>query len=232
MSRGFLLLFGGWLLAAAPAFAQLQEQRHNWAVGVSGGVNMNSVSFEPRIKQAAHLTPTLGVTARFISEKYFRMICGIQAEVNYSVHGWKEKIEDNSGDTYHRQMGYVEVPLLAHLGFGKDGDRGARFVVNLGPQIGFLLNEKEVMSESWDPSQRANGVTQQYGYLADRKFAYGIVAGGGLELMTGIGHFILEARYYYGLSDFYNSTKKDPFSRSAVSSVVGKLTYLIDLKKR
>lgn len=230
MMNRFLLTFTlGTLLAAAPAHAQLQEQRSNLSVGVNGGVNLNSVSFTPRIKQSSYMAPTFGLTARYISEKYFKMICGIQAEVNYSVHGWKEKIEDGSGDTYHRQMNYVEIPLLAHLAFGKDGTRGARFVVNLGPQIGFLISEKEVKSDPWDPSQRTNGVVQQYGYMADRKFAYGLTGGAGLEVMTGIGRFIAEARYYYGLSDFYNSTKKDPFSRSAHTSIVGKITYLFDL---
>ena len=229
MNNYLLTAILGALLFALPARGQLQESRSNWAVGVNGGVNFNSVSFEPRIKQASYMAPVMGVTARFISEKYFKMICGIQAEVNYSAHGWKEKIEDGSGDTYHRQMNYVEIPLLAHLAFGKDGLRGTRFIVNLGPQIGILLSEKEVKSDPWNPGQRANGVVQQYGYMADRKFDYGITAGAGLEVMTGIGHFIAEARYYYGLSDFYNNTKKDTFSRSGHSAIVGKLTYLFDL---
>lgn len=229
MNNYLLTAILGALLFALPARGQLQESRSNWAVGVNGGVNFNSVSFEPRIKQASYMAPVMGVTARFISEKYFKMICGIQAEVNYSAHGWKEKIEDGSGDTYHRQMIYVEIPLLAHLAFGKDGLRGTRFILNLGPQIGILLSEKEVKSDPWNPGQRANGVVQQYGYMADRKFDYGITAGAGLEVMTGIGHFIAEARYYYGLSDFYNNTKKDPFSRSGHSAIVGKLNYLFDL---
>lgn len=229
MNKYLLTAMLGALLVALPARGQLQESRSNWAVGVNGGVNLNSVSFEPRIKQASYMAPVMGFTARYISEKYFKMICGIQAEVNYSAHGWKEKIEDGSGDTYHRQMNYVEIPLLAHLAFGKDGNRGSRFILNLGPQIGILLSEKEVKSDPWNPDQRANGVVQQYGYMADRKFDYGITAGAGLEVMTGIGHFIAEARYYYGLSDFYNNSKKDPFSRSGHSAIVGKVTYLFDL---
>ena len=48
------------------------------------------------------------------------MICGIQGEINFSQRGWKEVIEDGSNNTYHRAMNYIEVPLLAHLAFGKD----------------------------------------------------------------------------------------------------------------
>lgn len=191
--------------------AQLQEQRHNFALGVNGGVNLSKVSFSPTIKQGYLIGPTFGVTARYISEKYFSMICGIQAEVNYSQRGWKEIIEDGTEDTYHRAMNYLEVPLLAHLAFGKDRGNGVRFVLNLGPQIGFLINEKEYKSAAWHPEDRPYGVNVQYDKAAENKFDYGIIGGGGVEIRTGIGHFVAEARYYFGLSDFFNSTKKDYF---------------------
>lgn len=218
-------------LCTQPIKAQLQDERHNFAVGINGGVNLSNVSFEPRIKQGKLIGPSVGLTARYISEKYFKMICGIQAEINYSQRGWKERIEDGSGDTYKRTMSYIEIPLLAHLAFGKGQGNGARFFINLGPQIAFLIGEKEAQSSSWHPEQRPNGITEQYGKLADNKFDYGIVGGGGVEIRTGIGHFLLEGRYYFGLSDFYNSTKKDFFSRSAHSYIGGRLTYLFDLKK-
>lgn len=161
------------------------------------------------------------------------MICGIQGEINFSQRGWKEVIEDGSNNTYHRAMNYIEIPLLAHLAFGKDQGNGARFILNLGPQIGFLMGEKEFYSDpsTWNTSNRPQGTIEQYGKFADRKFDYGIVGGGGVEIRTGIGHFLLEARYYFGLSDFYNNTKKDYFSRSAHSYIGGRLTYLFDLKK-
>ena len=225
------VLVASMLLYIQPAYSQLQDQRRNFAIGVNGGANMSSVSFDPTIKQNTFICPTFGITARYISEKYFAMICGIQAELNYTQRGWKEKIEDETGDTYHRAMNYLEIPLLAHLAFGKDKGRGARFVLNLGPQIGFLISEKESMSESWSPQYRPHGINKQYGKMADKSFDYGIVGGGGLEIRSGIGNFILEGRYYFGLSDFYNSTKKDYFSRSAHSYISAKLTYLFDLKK-
>ena len=65
--------------------------------------------------------------------------------------------------------------------------------------------------------------------MADRKFDYGIAGGAGLEVRTGIGNFILEGRYYFGLNDFYNNTKRDYFGRSAHATIIGKLTYLFDL---
>ena len=202
MKQIFFFLLTGLMLYSLQANAQLQDQRSNLAIGVNGGVNFSSVSITPGFKQGKLIGPAFGVTVRYIGEKYFSMICGIQAEVNFSQRGWKEVIEDGTGNTYQRSMNYLEVPLLAHLAFGKDKGHGVRFVLNLGPQVGYLIGEKETMSDAWDPSGRTPN--EQYGKMADKKFDYGIVGGGGLEARTGFGTFILEARFYFGLSVFFN----------------------------
>lgn len=219
-------------LFTLPAAAQLGEERRNFAIGINGGLNMSSVSFDPRIKQNKHNGISTGVTLRYMSEKYFKMMCGVLVELNYSQRGWNEKIEDGSGNTYSRTMNYIEIPFMAHLAFGKDAlNRGLKFFVNAGPQISFFLSDKEKMSDNWDPSARPNGVIEQYGKAVENKFDYGITAGAGLELSTGIGHFLLEGRYYMGLGDFYKSSKKDYFGRSAHSYIGARLTYLFDITK-
>lgn len=223
--------FALWLLNTSVCFAQLQEQRKNLAVGINGGGNFNRMDFSPRIPLTSLNSPTIGFTARYIVEKYFKMICGIQMELNYSQRGWKEKIEDGSGDTYHRNISYIEVPILAHLAFGKDKDKGLRFIVNLGPQFSYYLSDKENKSATWDTSHRPNGVTAQYGRPIEHKFDYGLVGGAGLEIRTAIGAFLLEGRYYYGLSDIFNNGKKDFFARSANTYMGIRLAYLIDIKK-
>ena len=215
-----------------PIMAQLGEERSNLAVGVNLGMNMTKVDFSPRIKQKSHNGMALGVTARYMCEKYFNMMCGIQAEINYTQRGWKEDIDDGSDNTYSRTMNYIEVPLLAHLAFGKDAlDKGTKFFINMGPQVAFFLNEKEKMSEDWNPAYRPNGVNQQYGKWVENKFDYGLLGGLGMEFGTKAGHFLLEGRYYYGLADFWGSSKKDEFGRSGHSYMGVKLTYLFDITK-
>ena len=227
-----LILSALMCLLSLPMMAQLGEERYNLAVGVNLGMNMAKAEFNPSIKQKSHNGMSFGLTARYMSEKYFKMMCGIQAEINYTQRGWKENIEDGSGNTYSRTMNYVEVPLLAHLAFGKDAlDEGVKFFVNMGPQIAFFLSEKEKMSENWDFSNRPNGVIQQYGKMVENKFDYGILGGLGMELSTKAGHFLLEGRYYYGLADFWGSSKKDDFDRSGHSYMGVKLTYLFDLTR-
>ena len=219
-------------LFTLPMMAQLGEERHNFSIGINTGMNMTKVDLSPRVKQKSHNGMSFGVTARYMSEKYFKMMCGIQAEINYTQRGWKENIEDGTENTYSRTMNYVEVPLLAHLAFGKDAlDKGMKFFVNMGPQVAYFISEKEKMSDNWDPSHRPNGVNQQYGKMVENKFDYGILGGMGLELSTKVGHFLLEGRYYYGLSDFWGSSKKDEFGRSGHSYMGVKLTYLFDITK-
>jgi hypothetical protein len=225
--KTFLLLLIAIIGVCLPSGAQVGDLRNNLAVGFNGGVNFNNITTIPRIKQSTMKDFNGGITIRYISEKYMALICGIQAEVNYTKRGWKELIEDESGDTYSRNMNYVEVPILTHWGFGKE--KRVMVFLNLGPQVAYLLNEKENMSDPWHPGYRP--VNEQYGKTVDKKFDYGITGGGGLEVRTKIGNFLIEGRYYYALSDFYNITKKDFFNRAAHTTIVGKITYLFDVTK-
>ena len=228
------ILLGIALLLSAPCMAQLGQERSEFAIGINGGINMSKVDFNPRIKQKNQSGMSMGVTFRYMCEKYFKMMCGIQGEINYSQRGWNELIEDGSENTYNRRMNYIEVPLLAHLAFGKDAiDRGMKFFLNLGPQFAYFLSETENMGGAeWNDAYRPNGVNYQYGKMVENKFDYGIVAGAGLELSTGIGHFLLEGRYYYGLGDFYGNSKKDDFGRSGHSYIGVRMTYLYDINKK
>lgn len=220
------LCFG---LLAHVCFAQLQDTRNNLAIGFNGGVNFSSVDFTPRIGQFKQPGKSVGFTVRYITERYFKMISGIQFEVNYSERGWKENIDDGSGDSYARSLRYIEIPFLAHLSFGKDRGHGARVFINAGPQMGYYLSQKEFRSESWDPSFRPNHVVAQYNLNVAHKFEYGITAGAGAEVRTGLGNFIVEGRYYFGLSDIFGNSKKDFFGRSANTYMGVRLCYLFDL---
>lgn len=217
---------------ATPVLAQIGELRHNFAIGVNGGVNLNKVTFQPTFKQSMPIGITGGLTARYISEKYFAMICGAQVELNLSQRGWEALFETEDGQkdpsrSYTRNMNYLEIPFLAHLAFGKDF--GAQFFLNLGPQIAFLLSESEE-STGWTPELIA--IRKEYGKKIENKFDYGIAGGGGIEIRTRkAGSFLLEGRYYFGLADFYKTRKKDDFSRAAHNTISVRLTYLFDLKR-
>ncbi len=234
------VLIAACLLAgfALPTVAQIGEPRHNFSIGINGGANINGASFTPTIKQNSMMGITGGLTARYISEKYFSMICGAQVELNFSQRGWDELFEmlDANNQTvkdpsrrYIRKLTYIDIPFLAHLAFGNE--KGLQFFVNAGPQMSFLISDSEEM-ENIDMNTLSNTQKAVYGTKVPNKFDYGIAGGGGVELRTKkLGSFLVEGRYYFALSDFYSTTKKDYFGRAAHSTITVKLTYLFDLKK-
>ena len=229
--RRIFSLVGLFLVLSLRLYAQIGEARKDISIGMSGGYALNKVSFNPTIKQSFHGGFTAGFTARYICEKYFAALCGIQGEVNIMQLGWKELIE-TSDDTYERTTNYVQVPILMHMGFGKEHG-GAKVFLVLGPQVGYCLGEKEKRGGAWTEqtlAYRPNGIIQQYDKKIEKKFEYGLTGGLGLEVSTrSKHHFLLEGRYYYGLSDIFCNSKKDPFGRSANGAIIAKVSYLFDL---
>lgn len=213
--------------------AQLGEQRHNLAVGVNAGANLSTGSFLPSFKQANKQGMVGGFTARYISEKYFAMICGLQVELNYSQLGWKEGMEEGDTRSYEKTLNYLEIPFLAHLAFGRN--YGLQGFIHAGPQLGYLISDSEKKSDNYfrsaNYSQYSNGEKAATEEISNR-FDYGITAGLGVELRTRkAGSFILEGRYYLGLGDFFKNGKAATFERSAHRNIVIKATYLFDISQ-
>lgn len=225
--------------------AQIGEHRDDFSVGFNGGYVMSSVGFVPKVNQKQHGGMTFGLSLRYKSEKYFSTLCSIAAEVNYAQLGWKEDIVDaqeqpvvnaTTGLTeqYSRTVNYIQVPIFAHLAWGKER-KGMNFFVNLGPQFGFMINESTKMNFDFNQRNthdRVNPVVAQDTMQVEKKFDYGIAIGlGGEYSHPKVGHFLLEARYYYGLGNIYGSSKRDFFSKSNYGNIVIKATYLFDIIK-
>ena len=113
MKRLLLLTFI-FQLSTLNLLAQVGEYRSALAIGVNGGYALNKVSFTPSVKQGYKGGYTMGITLRYTCERYFKLLCALQAEANYTQLGWKEVIETSS-DTYSRTVNYIQVPLLIFL---------------------------------------------------------------------------------------------------------------------
>lgn len=242
------------------SFAQVGEFRKDLAVGFNGGVAMTSVAFVPKVPQSMLNGPTFGLTARYTCEKYFSSICAIAVELNYTQLGWKEKILDydnlpvplHTDETqtlnYARKINYIQMPLLARLGWGRERS-GFQFFIQLGPQVGFYMNDQvesnfDVHDPAFNPviidgkyspeyqyaNKRVSHVVAQDTLAVENKIDYGIDLGAGLEFSNRhVGHFIVEGRYYYGLGNIFGNTKRDYFGRSNFGSIIVKFTYLFDI---
>lgn len=233
------------LLGCTSAYAQIGEHRNDFSVGVNGGYLMSSVTFTPDVPQKQHGGMTGGLSFRYVCEKYFKTICSIYGEVNYSLAGWKEDILDrdnnpvlikgtNEALAYSRTINYVQVPVFAHLAWGRE-ERGLNIFVNLGPQFGYCLSESTTTnfdSSTETENNRVNTVVAQDTMKVENKFDYGIAVGLGAEYsVPKLGHFLAEVRYYYGLGNIYGSSKRDYFGTSNYGQIVVKLSYLFDITR-
>ena len=231
------------LLMALTAKAQVGEYRTDFAVGVNGGYVLSTVGFTPEVPQSMLGGLTAGVTFRYTCEKYFQSICSIVAEVNIAQVGWKEAIEgfDNQplyyADStaplhYERKMTYLQIPLFARLGWGRER-RGLQGFFQIGPQIGVFLSESTSTNlvPGYAPTEpRSSNIVAQESMPVENKFDYGIAGGAGIEFSASkIGHFMLEGRYYYGLGNIYGNSKSDYFGKSNFGQIVIKMSYLFDI---
>lgn len=213
--------------------AQVGEYRKDLAVGFGGGYVLNRVSFNPTIRQSWHGGAQFGATVRYTCEKYYGIICAIQAELNFAQLGWKEKIETSS-DTYSRTVNYFQIPFFARIGFGRER-KGVQGYIVLGPQIAFCLGDSEERGGEWSEetlAKRPNNVVEQYDLPIQKKFEYGICGGLGFEVSNPkVGHFQIEGRYYFGLSSIMNDSKADKFTRSANGAIIARVSWLYDVVK-
>ena len=243
MRRRLILLL---LLCPLMVKAQVGEYRTDFAVGANAGYMMSNIGLMPEVPQKMLGGLTGGLTLRYTCEKYFKSICAIVAEVNLAQTGWKEDIMDTdrqpvyyADDTqrlnplsYERKMTYVQIPLMARMGWGRER-KGFQFFFQVGPQIGMFLSEStstNVVMGKATLNTRSSQVVAQDTMAVEKKFDYGIAAGLGLEFShRRLGHFLVEGRYYYGLGDIYGNSKSDYFGRSNFGQIVIKATYLFDL---
>lgn len=244
--KNILLPFCLFIFSSLSVSAQVGEHRSELAVGLNGGYVMSTVGFATaRVPQSQHGGLTGGFSWRYTSEKYFNSICAIVGEVNLAQIGWKENILDiddvpvinrTTGveERYQRDMTYLQIPVFARLGWGRER-RGLQFFFQAGPQLGVFLSEKTQKTFEWyeaDFMQRTSQIVAQDTMAVEHKLDYGIAAGLGLELsLPKIGHVVLEGRYYYGLGDIYGNSKRDYFARSNFGNIVIKLSYLFDILK-
>ncbi|MDR1455144.1 MAG: PorT family protein [Tannerella sp.] len=226
MMKPGLVLLSGLLSFAAVSGGRAQHSfRPEWAVGASGGVTFSSVGFSPKVQEDMLRGYLGGLTLRWITEKSL----GLQVELNFKQQGWKENFDEldvpeDANYRFQRRMNYVELPFMTHIYFG--GDR-IRFFVNLGPQAGFLLGERTEENLNGATPQNINS---QHTMPADKRFEWGIGGGPGLELRTPVGYFLLEGRYYYALSDFYNTRHQDVFSKASSQVISARLTWLVPFR--
>lgn len=232
MKRFIFILLVLLVLITENLFAQREIFQGEFYLGAGAGASAASVDFLPSVPQTPKTGILGGVAAKYISQKHL----GLVVETNYSQRGWEEEYGPESGFSYNRTLNYLEIPFMTHVYFGNK----TRFILNAGPQLSFLLNDNQEMSQALaddlDARREANPdarIGYQYNPISEmQRVDYGLIGGLGLEIQTGIGSFNLEGRYYFGLGDIFTSRRSDNayFGRSAHRLIEGKLTYYLRIR--
>ena len=220
------------ILICVFAFKTVNAQMHyepRIGIGAKGGMTLSRTMFSPQVPQSFIMGYMGGLSFRYSEEKHF----GLLAELNVQQRGWKEDFEDTPFE-YSRQFTYLQVPVMTHIFFGNSKVRG---FFNLGPEIGFMIDENVSTNFDVNNIQNIEGFpyynrhNEQLTLDVRNKIDYGISAGAGIEFIAKRKNsFILEGRFYYGLGNTFGSRKKDAFSASTGMSLMVTLGYMYRIK--
>ena len=213
------------------SFQEIKAQTHyssNVAIGVKGGATFSEVFFNPSVRQKFNPGMTAGVMVRYIEEDHF----GLIAELNFVQRGWSENFE-GAPYNYSRTLNYVELPVMAHIFFGRRG----KFFFKAGPQVALFLSEST--KANFDPKEMAslpdfpyvNRMNEQMLMSATQKIDYGISAGLGGEFNINKKNSLsIEARFYYGLGNVFPSKRTDTYSASNQMTLSATIGYWFRVK--
>lgn len=223
-----LFLLSLLMLWCAPQSEAQTHYKSNVSVGIKGGADMSRVFFNPAVKQGFIFGGVAGLTFRYVEENHF----GLIAEANWTQRGWKENFE-GAPYKYSRTLNYLQIPVMAHIYFGRRG----RFFLNAGPELGIFLGEST--SANFNPHDtqslpdfpNENRTNVQMTMKASQKIDYGISAGIGGEFSINKSNALfIETRFYYGLGNVLKSGRTEEFNASNQMSVSLCLGYWFRIK--
>lgn len=212
-----LIVIFSLLIVSCSIMAQPRLRQPEIYIGAHAGVEASTMMFKPTIQGVELPNVLLGPNGGFVFRYAGHKVCAIQLELNYMQRGWVEQL---SNINYTRRLDYIEIPLLMHLYFGKQHFRA---FLNLGPQVGYCIND------------HAEGTTNpaykhQYTNI-QQPFDWGLAAGLGIYFRTNkIGLFQLEARGSYSFGSVFNNHKTDYFEFANSMNLSLNLAYMWQLK--
>jgi hypothetical protein len=170
-------------IAGLPVAAHAQEL----SGGVRAGVNFADMSFDPSPPEGLDSDKLTGLVVGFFATVPINRVVAFQPEGLFSMQGTQFSAE---GMTVKLKIDYFQVPLLGRFRLGSNSPVS----LLVGPSLGF-----KTRSELDVP-----GVEEVPDFEDSIKgFDFGFVTGAALEA----GHFVVDGRYTWGLT---NIAKPDP----------------------
>ena len=168
--------------------------------GIKGGLNYATIAGDLTQGLNPRLSGHFGVFVNFeFSDKF-----ALQPELLYSSQGFRfntdlafiqiGNLQDNEPDfTTAVQLNYLTIPLIVQL------QLGSRIDLELGPQVGFLLNQVSKI-KNFDGLDD-NSLEERNSISGDFQLDYGLAAGIAIHI---IDSFSITPRFYLGLRNRLN----------------------------
>ena len=181
-------------------------------VSILGGAGYYNVSFNPTIvpTPTGNISPVFGVSYRYESP----LNKSIEIELRYRTSGWQDS------NLYARDLGILELPILAHVSFGK---KKTKAFFTLGETVTFIISEKE---EILDPSSDS----YFYDQPIDNKVGFALNLGVGAIRYFEKGAIQFEVRGTLALTNLYKPDNELFINSSNAYFIEGVIKYMFRVK--
>ncbi len=175
--------------------------------GVKGGVNFANQSTDPDAELSSRTGLALG---GFVGIPVMPSV-KIQPEALFMMKGAEGDL--GAGDTYTAKLSYIEVPVLAKIGFLSQSP--AHPTIFAGPSFGINTGAK-VESD-------IGGTTDETDVKDQTKpVDFGVVVGGGIDFQN----FGVDVRYSRGISNVVDVEGSSEEANNSVISLMGSFRFL------
>ncbi len=176
-------------------------------VGVRAGYgNANIRAYPKYVTSPVWDKYTGGISWKWFSE--VQVFGGIGVDVEFQQRGFKRYYGNKTDSTlfYRRSVNSIVMPFYwqPHLYFFK---RKVRVYLTAGLNLQCNIG-KSTVEYGTDRGGVTSTEPYEYDKLRDRRFGYGLTAGGGFGVLIGRFEICVDARYNYGFSDLLTTRGK------------------------
>lgn len=155
--------------------------------GLKGGMNLSNMNADPQELEEDDSLKSFALGGWWSLPLNRRL--SVQAEALYSIKGDSEEV---GGVTSSTRMTYIDVPVLARIGFRRGSPAQPTFLV--GPSIALNISStSKLESPSGDLEVDVKDLT--------RPIDLGVIVGGGVDFLFKERSYGVELRYSKGLSN-------------------------------
>jgi len=173
----------------------------------------------------------LGLDLAIPVEFQISPIFSIQPELHFSQKGVAfEGMEDGQEQKIAVKTNYLELPVLFKANYGNERFKAYAFVA---PSVGYAINRFATEKLGDQDIEKEDIEFVKNGDVQDQRWEFNAMGGIGGSMKAGIGHFVADVRYSFGLSDNtkFKQDKPSDWKKSTNRGCTLSIGYMIPIGK-